>query len=315
MFELPVPYTCTSLVSGEGDTMLELFFKEEDEVIWFCDCLFRDYKQIDLKWEADSAWGNRIQFHWAEAEELALPGEMIAKAMSSVFARHRLSAIVTDIIKHKYYYSDPDEVERIHELAHWLFQGSSHDGMLADDVPPAEAIEAIFKESITGKTQIHFDSIVKFRQPAIRQLLITHVGLAIDEFKREEDHQAFIHVLREYVSKKRTKAGTVYVLQGEDFSFYKESGEPFSKAELYRLMHQEPLYLVGLHENEWNLSPLIALAPEKLRIYGDDPQEPKTLTVVNIFEEKAELLPLAAFPFRQGEKLKERLDLKRGTCL
>lgn len=67
--------------------------------------------------------------------------------------------------------------------------------------------------------------------------------------------------------------------------------------DLQTLMQKEPLYLFGLDETEMNLSPLIAMAPEKVKIYGDDPAEPKTLTVINVFQEKAEFQPTREFPF------------------
>ena len=70
--------------------------------------------------------------------------------------------------------------------------------------------------------------------------------------------------------------------------------------ELRHLMYQEPLYLVGLDANEMNLSPLIAIAPQKIYIYGDHPSEPKTLTVINVFQEKVYFKSLSHFPFPQS---------------
>lgn len=280
--------------------MLEVYFKEKAEVIWFCDCLFRDHKQIDLNWRTDRAWGNRLQFLAGDADGIA--GGMIAGAMASVFIKFRLPMMVTDILREQYYYSNPHEMERIYELIHGMFheEGMDRELALEAEEDPVSVIQNLFRESIRGKTEIHFDSIVKFRLPSIRQSLDPFVGLAIDEFKREENHQAFIETLREYIAKKKPRLQKVYVLQGQAFTFYKESGKPFTRMELRKMMQEEPLYLVGLHANEWNLAPLVAMAPEKIQIYGDDPAEPKTLTAINVFQEKAELLPLSAFPFYCG---------------
>jgi len=45
---------------------------------------------------------------------------------------------------------------------------------------------------------------------------------------------------------------------------------------------------LGLHENEFNLSPLIAMSPAKIKVYGDDPDDPKIMTITNIFQERVE---------------------------
>ncbi|WP_337018057.1 sporulation protein YtxC, partial [Oceanobacillus massiliensis] len=89
----------------------------------------------------------------------------------------------------------------------------------------------------------------------------------------------------------------IHILQGNTFTFYKQNGKRLSNIELRVMMKKEPLYIVGLHDNEFNLAPLIAMAPEKLKIYGDDPSEPKTLTVINVFQEKVDFEPISNFPF------------------
>jgi len=67
--------------------------------------------------------------------------------------------------------------------------------------------------------------------------------------------------------------------------------------ELRTVMQNAPLYIVGLDEDEWNLAPLIAMAPKRIKIYGDLPSEPKTLTVINVFQERVDFEPIQKFPF------------------
>jgi hypothetical protein len=62
-------------------------------------------------------------------------------------------------------------------------------------------------------------------------------------------------------------------------------------------MQSEALYIFGLDENELNLAPLIAMVPEKIKIYGNDPSEAKTMTVINIFQEKVIFEHDRHFPF------------------
>ncbi|MUV39358.1 hypothetical protein JNUCC1_03234 [Lentibacillus sp. JNUCC-1] len=276
--------------------MFEVYFKSDQEVISFCEFLFRHNKKIALHWQTEEDWGHRISFNdnMPTVERL----DTISKSMVDVFIEHRLSRMINDIIHYNFYYTRTVEMERILALTHWIFFGEDEDSQRVKNYKdPAQVIKTIFLTNIKESTTVHFDSIVNFRFQVFKDQLIHYVGLAIDEFKREEEHQAFVHTLREYVKQKATTYPVLHVVQGKDFMFYKPSGKKFSAMELRMIMHKEPLYIVGLDKNEYNLAPLITLAPEKVRIYGDDPSEAKTLTVINVFQERAHFEPLENFPF------------------
>ncbi len=276
--------------------LLEVYFSSDKEVISFCEYLFRYNKQIELHWKTDEDWGNLLQLQYQ------LPGnktmDSIAKAMTDVFINHRLTNMIKHIMEEYYYYTNTDEMERILDLTHWIFSGEDDDSLqVRKNKDPNQLLQSLFIANIKNTTTIHYDSIVKFRLKVFKDQLIHYVGLAIDEFKREEDHQAFVNMLREYIAKKEPTYNLIHVLQGSTFSFFKENGKPFSKMELRMLMQKEPLYIVGLDKDELNLAPLVAMAPKKIKIYGDHPSEPKTLTVINVFEEKVEFEAYKNFPF------------------
>ncbi|WP_375540675.1 sporulation protein YtxC [Virgibacillus saliphilus] len=90
------------------------------------------------------------------------------------------------------------------------------------------------------------------------------------------------------------------------FTFYKHNGKQISTMELRSLMKSEPLYIVGLDEDELNLAPLVAMAPKKIKMYGDDPSEPKTLTVINVFQEKVDFKAYHHFPFQHLLKKQQK---------
>lgn len=276
--------------------MLEVYFESDKEVISFCEQLFRYNKKIELHWKTHEDWGNHIQF------EEKLPKnefiEVIAKSMVDVFITHRLGAMIKSIIEDYYYYTNTDELERIMDLTHWIFAGEDDDSLsVRNDKDPKQLMQSLFIANIKNTATVHYDSIVNFRLKVFKDQLIHYVGLAIDEFKREEDHQAFVNMLREYIAKKEPSFNVIHILQGSSFSFFKQNGKRFSKMELRMLIQKEPLYIVGLDESELNLAPLVAMAPKKIKIYGDHPSEPKTLTVINVFQEKADFEPYSNFPF------------------
>lgn len=279
----------------KGDAgLLEVFFESNKEVISFCEQLFYYNKRIELHWKTNEKWGNQLIIK--NCTSITDNDESITKSMVDVFIEHRLNKMIREVIEKKYYYSNLEEIERILDITYCMVTGNDYQSMLLDKDPKG-LLYSLFKANIEHAESIHFDSIINFRFNIFKENLIHFVGLAIDEFKREEEHQTFINMLREYVTNKDSIYPTIYILQGTSFLFFKPDGEKFSKMELKKLMKQEPLYIVGLDENEWNLAPLIAMAPNSINIYGDYPSEPKTLTIINIFQEKVKFKPYNKFPF------------------
>jgi len=276
--------------------LLEIFFESNKEVISFCEQLFYYNKKIDLYWKTSEEWGNRITFK--NDFPVNEYNDAIAKSMTDVFIEHRLNLMMEEVIKGSYYYTDVEEIERILDLSLWIVTGNDRDSkVIRGEADPYSLLHSLFKANIEGAKTVHFDSIINFRLNVFKDHLIYLVGLAIDEYKREEEHQTFINMLRDYITNKEPLYHIVYVLQGTPFSFFKHNGKIFSRMELKKLMKREPLYIVGLDDNEWNLAPLIAMAPKQIYIYGDHPSEPKTSTVINIFQEKVIFKPYNKFPF------------------
>ncbi|WP_245799264.1 putative sporulation protein YtxC [Virgibacillus siamensis] len=274
---------------------MEVFFEHDKEAISFCEHLFQYNKRIELYWRTHEEWGNQLQLEIGHADGIT---STTAQAMMDVFNGHRLTSLISGIIKTHYYYSNTEEIDRITDIAQWLYDGEDEDSRrVRKNRDPSQLLKSIIIGNLENTDTIHFDSILKFQTKMFKDQLIHFVGLAIDEYKREEDHQAFVDSLREYIVTRKATFSTVHILQGNPFTFFKPDGKQFTRMELRMLMHKEPLYMVGLDEEELNLAPLIAMAPDKITIYGDYPSEPKTLTVINVFQEKAEFKPFSSFPF------------------
>jgi putative sporulation protein YtxC len=273
--------------------LLEVYFELKEETVTFCERLFTYDNKLDIAWKTNESLGNQVKIMESK-EKLERP---VAKALSDVFIQHREIHWIIDIIKACYYYKNKEEIQRIASLTQAIISGEEEDfaGIVKDN-KPRDMLRILFRIN-RNEEAIHFDSIMKFRFRSYREELIEVVGLAIDEFKREEDYQSFVQSLREYIAKKKPKYETVHVVQGPNFTFYNESGKLFSNMELKTLMNKEPLYVVGLDSEEMNITPLLAMAPKKIIIYGDYPSEPKTTTIVNVFQEKAELMSWSEFPF------------------
>ncbi|MDL4840644.1 sporulation protein YtxC [Aquibacillus rhizosphaerae] len=275
--------------------MLEVNFEYKKEAITFCERLIQYDKHFQIRWNSSDEFENKVQIE--TLKKISNQKELIALALADVFIFHRELNWVNHIVKRNFYYTDKTEIQRIIDLTQSIISGDDDDlGQILKDKKPRDMLMSFFQSEWQQK-KVHFDSIVNFRMQAYRKELINVVGLAIDEFKREEEYQLFVHSLREYVAKKKSKCSVISIVQGENFTFFTSNGTEISEVEIKGIIENEPIYIVGLDKYEMNLTPLIAMAPKKIVIYGDDPSEPKTMTIVNIFQERVNYEPLINFPF------------------
>lgn len=265
--------------------LLEIYFENDKEVRHFCEKLFRQNKQLSINWSIHEKWGNRIQLEYESSNELKL--QSVADALVNVYLTFCFSNVLIEIIKNHYYFSDRHEIHHIHELAEWIVTGEDSDScMIRKNKQPLQLIRAIFLMHIRNTKTIHYDSIINFGMKVFKEELIHYVGLAIDEFKREEEHQSFIQTLREIIKKKESTISRLHILDGIDFNYFTDQGKQLSKDELTTFIKREPLQLFGLSQKEWNLAPLIALAPDKIDMYVHDSSHPRIQSVINVFQER-----------------------------
>ncbi|WP_138415383.1 sporulation protein YtxC [Aquibacillus sediminis] len=275
--------------------MLDVYFESNKEAITFCQRLFQYDHNAEFHCKKNDEGRSKIKIDDSATGD-HLSG-MIAKALTDVFICHREIRWVKHIVQTCYYYKDLEEIQRIVDLTQSIVTEDQEEfEQIIKDNKPRVTLQKLFAQHANDKV-IYFDSIVNFRFHRYREELIEVVGLAIDEFKREEEYQSFVQSLREYVDKKKSKFSTIHVLQGKDFTFYNADGKPFTSLELKMLINKEPLYIVGLDQEELNLTPLLAMAPEEIIIYGDFPSEAKTLTIINVFQERVKFETSDHFPF------------------
>lgn len=269
----------------------------------FCENVFKELQNAEFTWRLDQEFGNCVTFHWNTEAATEQELRALTSSLVDVFMTFRLSDYVRYLLRTVYYFDNEPEVNRIIDLSHWILRSSDEESkMLRRAYHIPDAVYNLLLTIIQTEEKVHFDSIVQFRLSQVKHLFIEHIGLAIDEYKREEEHQAFVHMLREHVTTLAEKVDEIHVLQGSSFEFFNRSGKRFSRFELRAMMHESPLYLIGLDAEEFNLAPIIALSPKRIFMYGDDPIDPKTITVQNIFQERVTFSPLVEFPFTVKNK-------------
>ncbi|WP_286171947.1 sporulation protein YtxC [Gracilibacillus phocaeensis] len=274
--------------------VMQIQFTEEQEASMF----YKLVKQ-DEQWTAFRRRSTRKTIQAVPAASMEGEEETwkLACLLTKVFTEWREMNMIQQILRKKYYFSLEEEIERITLIAISLldkeetfYEERVHQHELRD------TLTALFQLQLNREI-ISFDSIVQFRLHPYFEQLTELVGLAIDEFKREEDHQAFIQSIREFISKKPPEVEAVHVLQGKQFQIYRDSGELYTTSDFKKLQSLFPLFIFGLEQEEWNISPLIMLSPQQIFIYGEDPLEPKTHTMMNIFQERCSFHDSCYFPF------------------
>lgn len=241
--------------------------------------------------------------HKRKGYELAIahiPIHILITCFIKVYFVFRLSKNIKEIAQNVYYYTNQTEIDRIVEWTYFLLQEKS---IIKEHFNEYSLFDYLYYflikqfQRMPTTTEIYYDMFILFQFKQFHEQLIEIVGFAIDEMKREEEFQHFLHTIREYISFRKPKRSTLHVLQRNPFQLYTHSGEKISDVQLNTLMKKEPLYLIGLDESERNLAPIITLLPELVYIYGNDVNEPKTVTLLNIFQERAKFLPESSFPF------------------
>lgn len=273
-----------------------LYLTFVNEANTFCERQLQRHQTHQCSVEKDRDWGHKIVLN-----KVSLSQELmndLSIVLVSVFNSFRLLQMVEDIVQQTYYYRDRTEIQRILELSQDMLLEQDKNGWpTLKNKLLHNIIHKIFSEQLNQSDTFHFDSVVKFCLKRFKDELVAEVGLVIDDFKREEEHQAFIQMIREHVAKKAFNYDTIYLLQGRNFCYYTENGERLRKEHLQPYMGQTPLYLFGLGLEEWNLAPLIALSPKHIIIYSDQLSESKTLAIINVFQERVIVRPLEEFPF------------------
>lgn len=258
--------------------------------------MFTREKELELYWRQDKHDGNHIQL---ASPLTSISITKIAESLMIVYFSFHISKTLKDIVKNSFYFSNRVEIERI--IEHTL--DMINDEKDEKGIHLRQETIHLLKDVLELNKPLSMETMIRFQLKKVHPLFINIVGLAIDEFMREQAHQEFIHNVRIFMKRKPCKFEEIHVVQGETFLFFQANGKRLSMQELESLIQKEPLYMLGIPHTDKNLAPFVALSPEKIYMYGDDPFEAKTQSIINIFQEKVTFQRMVHFPFsRYDEK-------------
>lgn len=272
--------------------MRKIIFRLRDEYDYFRQLI--KHKNIILN-ERKKKHGYVVHVH-------KISDEQLVSYFVNVYITYHFQQRVEKIISEQYFYKNKEEIEQVVQWTNWLLQESTFMKQQFNEQSLITYLSKLllkqFRTIRITDDYIHYDTFVLFQFKPFHQELIYIIGYAIDEMKREEEHQHYIQSIRHYIINNSPKCSIVHILQGEVLQFFSSSGQEYTYEQLRALIEKEPLYIFGLDKNETNIASAIALLPRRLYIYGDHPYEAKVIGLLNIFQERACFLSKERFPFK-----------------
>lgn len=205
---------------------------------------------------------------------------------------------ILSIISRTFFYENEEEQQQILQLAYSFIEGERYDYRLRKkaNISREQLIAQSLHECLY-EGLFSFESLMTFRLKPYYDRLMHYVELAIDEYKLEQEYQAFVHMLREIVALRQPQMNALHVLyEHGSFQFFDERFVYLSPQQLKqwidrRLMVSQPMYI-----DTSVLAPLISIAPEKIWIYTDATDVGMIQTIQNVFQERIELRTPLDFP-------------------
>ncbi|MGE8078553.1 sporulation protein YtxC [Peribacillus loiseleuriae] len=223
----------------------------------------------------------------------------VHRLLSDVFytflVEEKLRDGLEQAIREKFLFEEQEEVEAILDIAASIVEGEmklgSSNGFEEAKAAIAESIQVV----LTEEKSFSFESIATFRLKGFFESLEHYAGLAIDEYKLEQDYQNFIATLRDFLNKRQSQLRTIHLVHQESFSFFDESFRKLEKEDLTRMMDRRLLGGYPIYIDSTALAPLISIAPERLYVYTDDAEDGLIQTIRRVFEERTIIRPIQSF--------------------
>ncbi|MFC7061567.1 sporulation protein YtxC [Halobacillus seohaensis] len=227
-------------------------------------------------------------------QDLDVSFSEISQAILEIMYSRKLHGWMEGMLRHRFYYDDPKEIERVIQLSSKLKENPP-DGIY---LPPVDLeVERFVRKKVLEYSFADFDELSAACLEYIYHDLLEFTGKLLDEYKLEEAHQMMVDSWRRRVKSKESSVPLLHVLYEEKIRYFFPEGNEVGRAEFvcYLKSHPDPM-IQGLPE-DLGILPALIYSPDELMIYSDQQGEAKLELLMNIFEEKAVWKPLSFFPF------------------
>jgi len=242
-----------------------------------------------------------VQFQSAVQSEKEGLLKWMKEALCQFIMSVKLNDWLREILSNKYHYRDDVEQQQIIDIIHSVLEGKHEE--LAVFLPKfcmREYLMDHINHWFCEHKHFSFDSFVTFRLRSFLNELRKYVELSLDEYRMEQEYQMFIQTLREFLSDREPKIKQLHILFMDDvITFFDEDFTEIRRAELSKMVDRKLLINHPIYIDSSTIAPLLSIAPLRIFIYSEDPDQPIIRTISNIFEERIIIEKPLAF-----EKLK-----------
>lgn len=196
-----------------------------------------------------------------------------------------------DVIEKHYFFTDPEEKIAILNIITAMFAGEKNDLPRMKALPDRRnLIIDSLKGLLSEHSTLSFQSILRFRLAAYREVLRCFVEIAIDEYKLEQEYQVFIDKLRRIIRAYKPLCEKIEVFDERPFRLYDERHRPIRNVQSVRSFY--PLLKQwGIEAEPSIILTLIALAPKQVVIYTNRPGHSMMKTLRRVFEDRVCFVP------------------------
>jgi len=201
-----------------------------------------------------------------------------------------------EILSERFFYTDPNEQEQILEIIYSVIEGNREDlAHFLQDTDEKKYVFQAIDEFFKGSVSFSFDSFVVFRLKPFRDKLQNYVELAIDEYKLEQEYQMFVQTLRDFLLGRPAQQETIHLILDEETAFYNHDFIEMKRNELIKGIDRKLLGNHPIYVDSVTIAPLLSMAPTRIYLYTNQPEQPLVRTIRNIFEERVIISPINTF--------------------
>ncbi|WP_235001621.1 putative sporulation protein YtxC [Halobacillus sp. Marseille-P3879] len=268
-----------------------MYFSNRKDAFIFYQIILDCYARHDLKGdiqEEKNKW--YVQLHESGGSLLS----EISQAVNEILSKRKLNAWMEGVLRHRFYYDDPKEIERVIRMSIKL-KKDPPEGVCLPAIE--EEMERFIKRKVFERSYSDFDQLSASCLQHIYSDLLDFTGKLLDEYKLEEAHQMMVDSWRRRVKSKASGVPLLHVRYDQGIKYYFPEGNPVGRGELLNYLESHPDPMIQNLPEDLGILPALIYSPEELMIYADEQGEAKLELLMNIFEEKAVWKPLSYFPF------------------
>lgn len=156
---------------------------------------------------------------------------------------------------------------------------------------------------------VQLQGYVRFRLKKYWDDVARAVEIGLEDYRQDMEYREFVELLRFFVSVQETKITAIHLIPGKDNQLFL-CDEHKQQINLERVETALGLPLQGIEDDEYLVSALILLAPDKIVFHQASKRQPLAVTLQHIFADRLYLCTVCA---ECAQYQRHILDLAKAT--